>query len=551
MAETKLATNNDSSLNESNSGSGIPFVLPLVNDNSDGWGPNNQPEKYKDLPYQKFSKSDRIGKIADWASHQDKKNFKYQPQFSVGNVGQYSYFHDEDESQFTLVDQSRVNKNPYQKTKTRNSQNKKQQNKLFNLSKLQTGNKLNKQFKQEKTKPSKNIKGRDQRAQTKQREPSVQVKDDWKLIEEIEFSRLTKLSLPISEDPIDLKLCGSLEYYDRSYDRINTKSTSANNRLKRVNRVLHKVATLDDPIIRQLSKTEEASVFTTDSIISTLMCCSRSVYPWDIIVVKFGNKIFLDKRDDNTNFDMLTVSETSGDPPQDEEKSINSPASLALEATYINHNFSQQVLRMNEERHSFPEPNPFLVEGDETEVASIAYKYRKWDLGEGVNIIIRSEVDAVTSGPNDEKIFLSIKALNEWTATGMDWRAKLDGQPGAVLATEIKNNGCKLAKWTVCSLLAGVDQMKFGFVSRQNMRATDKHVILGTQQFKPNEFAYQIALNMDNSWGIVRCIIDFIKKRPDGKYVLMKDPMKPILRIYEIPENTFSDDQEENEDDEN
>jgi hypothetical protein len=39
------------------------FTLPFVNDNADGWGPNNQPEKYKDLPYQKFSKSDRIGKV--------------------------------------------------------------------------------------------------------------------------------------------------------------------------------------------------------------------------------------------------------------------------------------------------------------------------------------------------------------------------------------------------------------------------------------------------------------------------------------------------------
>ena len=45
----------------------------------------------------------------------DKKNYKYQPQFSVGNVGQYSYFHDEDESQFTLVDQSKVVKTAYQK----------------------------------------------------------------------------------------------------------------------------------------------------------------------------------------------------------------------------------------------------------------------------------------------------------------------------------------------------------------------------------------------------------------------------------------------------
>ena len=44
--------------------------------------------------------------------------------------------------------------------------------------------------------------------------------------------------------------------------------------------------------------------------------------------------------------DLLTVSETSTDPPQDEGNSINSPNNLALEATYINHNLAQQVLRM-------------------------------------------------------------------------------------------------------------------------------------------------------------------------------------------------------------
>ena len=45
---------------------------------------------------------------------------------------------------------------------------------------------------------------------------------------------------------------------------------------------------------------------------------------------------------------------------------------------------------------------------------------------------------------------------------GVDWRSKLDTQRGAVLATELKNNSCKLAKWTVNSLLAGSDLIKFG-----------------------------------------------------------------------------------------
>ncbi len=76
------------------------------------------------------------------------------------------------------------------------------------------------------------------------------------------------------------KICGSLEYYDKTNDRLSTKNTK---KLSRVNRVYHKVTTTDDPIIRQLAKTD-GNVFATESIITTLMCCSRSVYPWDIVV---------------------------------------------------------------------------------------------------------------------------------------------------------------------------------------------------------------------------------------------------------------------------
>ena len=77
-------------------------------------------------------------------------------------------------------------------------------------------------------------------------------------------------------------------------------------------------------------------------------------------------------------------------------------------------------------------------------------------------------------------------------------------QRGAVLAAELRNNGFKLAKWTTCAILAGSDQMKFGYVSRQNFKDASRHTILGIQNFKPQEFATQMALNIDNGWGIVR-----------------------------------------------
>ena len=66
-------------------------------------------------------------------------------------------------------------------------------------------------------------------------------------------------------------------------------------------------------------------------------------------------------------------------------------------------------------------------------------------------------------------------------------------QRGAVLAAELRNNGFKLAKWTTCAILAGSDHMKFGYVSRQNFKDASRHIILGMQNFKPQEFATQMA----------------------------------------------------------
>lgn len=72
----------------------------------------------------------------------------------------------------------------------------------------------------------------------------------------------------------------------------------------------------------------------------------------------------------------------------------------------------------------------------------------------------------------------------------------------------------------------------FRYVSRLSVRDTSKHIILGTQQFKPTEFANQINLNMDNAWGILRCIIDTCMKLKQGKYLIMKDPNKVRRSIY-------------------
>ena len=95
-----------------------------------------------------------------------------------------------------------------------------------------------------------------------------------------------------------------------------------------------------------------------------------------------------------------------------------------------------------------------------------------------------------------------------------------------MLATEIRNNGFKMAKWTMGALLAGADFIKFGYVSRTNPKDSTQHIILGVQQFQPLELAKQMTLNVNNAWGVLRAIIDTCLKLPPGKYTILKDPNK-------------------------
>ena len=52
-------------------------------------------------------------------------------------------------------------------------------------------------------------------------------------------------------------VCGSLEYYEKSYDRVTTKNEVP---LAGVNRIFHKVTTTDDPIIRKVCTVEAAQL---------------------------------------------------------------------------------------------------------------------------------------------------------------------------------------------------------------------------------------------------------------------------------------------------
>jgi translation initiation factor 3 subunit D len=273
----------------------------------------------------------------------------------------------------------------------------------------------------------------------------------------------------------DLESYGFLYYYDRSYDKPVVKG--AEKKLTALDRAAYNVTTSSDPVIQELADKDEATIFATDSILSMIMCAPRSVYPWDIVIVRQGNKVFLDKRD-NAALDMVTVNENAIDAPleasEGNKDSINQPGPLAEEATYINHNFPTQVVLESGKKLDMAAENPFYNAAEETEPpASKAYRYRRFDLStneeEPVFLVVRTELDAAQKNAiSGEDQYLTVKALNEFdnkaqgSGGALDWRTKLVSQRGAVVATEMKNNSCKLARWTVQSILAKADVMKLG-----------------------------------------------------------------------------------------
>jgi len=326
-----------------------PFIKPYVQYNEHGWGPCEVPDV--DVPYQPFCKSDRIGKICDWTVTMPEKKFPSKYASSFGNSSQYAYFHEDDDSTFHLVDNSGSKAfRPYQRGRyrpnMRNNARGRGRGGRGNAAMGAAGGPSAGGGTSNSTKYGKT--GRETRrtvgrrfgrnAPSRLRESSVMVRSNWVSIEEIDFPRLLKLALPNIKEGQDIVTCGSLEYYDKLYDRVNLRNEKP---LLKMDRVVHTATTTDDPVIRRLSKTM-GNIFATDEILATIMCCTRSNYSWDVVIEKLGTKVFLDKRD-NTQFDLLTVNETSQEPPLDEEGSINSVHSLAMEATLINHNFGQQV----------------------------------------------------------------------------------------------------------------------------------------------------------------------------------------------------------------
>jgi len=392
------------------------------------------------------------------------------------------------------------------------------------------------------------------------REWSVTTSAEWVVKEEIMLSNLAKVQVdPSDVEKQDVCWAGALGTYNRDLDRLVVKNGKRLERFENV--AFFNVTTSDDPIIQDImEKDHSIQVAATDHIFAVLMAARSSVYSWDIIITKMGNRILFDKRD-GSHVDFLTVNETANEAPSNEDKdSINAPMKLGQEATCINQNFSQMILDPEVEAEHMDLPNPFDDgEDDGSRVALGAYRYRKITLPGNekdenefkkspVTILLRTEVHAKL---HDES-YAHVRCLNEYDPKqNLSWRAHLESQRGAVLAGELKNNAFKLGRWTAEAMLSGCDTMKIGYASRLSRSENWAHSLLNVQTYQTESFAQNINMTEANAYGIIRSIIDILgATRDDGhpmKYLLLKDPIKPVLRLYELPWDAFESDDDKDD----
>jgi translation initiation factor 3 subunit D len=563
----------------------LDFVMPPIHDNPSGWGPlPHFPLKgLENIPIETLAKSDRMARVADFTAN---------AKGGGKGWGGPRVRADSEEEDFTLVDTHAPRPLGFSKGKGKGKPK----------GKGLAGGKFGKGFGKDepmginprtgkpdplfegkglplsvlkgpkgkgKGPPKGKGKGKGRGGKNAFREWSVAVEPEWAVLEELNLPEQTGHKIKDALKRVtreDVAWCGALRQYDKAFDRVSPKLEKPLAKYDDI--CFYNVTAMQDPVIQEaiMDEDKQIDVAVTEQVLAALMTANRSVYSWDIVVTRAEDKVFLDKRD-GSHIDYLTVNETSSDPPQNDDKeAINAPMKLGSEASAINQNFSQQVLNTKVPAKEMENANPFVDEDDDAAaVASCAYRYQKITLpgdeksedellSSPVSLIVRSDVDCLMpeSTPT-QPIYGSIKTLNEYNAKGTTgWRYCIDSQRGAVLATELKNNSFKLARWTAQALIGGVDFLKLGYVTRKIPTDPGRHSILSVQTYKVTEFAQQIGLTADNAWGVVRNVVDTCRKLPPGKYLLLKDPTKSILRVYEVPWETFEEEEEdeEGEDDE-
>ncbi|KAA6376580.1 MAG: putative translation initiation factor eIF-3 subunit D [Streblomastix strix] len=167
------------------------------------------------------------------------------------------------------------------------------------------------------------------------------------------------------------------------------------------------------------------------------------------------------------------------------------------------------------------------------------------------------------------------------------WRTLLGKKAGILLSQEAKNNAFKLSRWIIEAHIGLCDQIKIGFVTKtqplqpqfilpqsqqflykdeKNIQAQRRHALLTTRSFGVGELSAIVNVDLGASWEILRTILDYAiqifsthktssssskdqntkedldeEEHEDIQLLLLKDPQKAAIRLFEVPSWTYNE----------
>lgn len=287
------------------------FKLDLPDFSVETWGPPTvQPPSFADLPFAPFSKRDPINYVADWNATNKNKEVRTKMGDEQAILGNFS---EDDNSEFGVV----VRPKTYDVSRQRKDPTRQRQQMQYAHMKLTT-----QALKQLREAPSTVTRAKKQ-AQKRQRRKkyyenlrptvaSIKKQDAWSEVKDMWFNPLLEIKISIPRNAKTITSSGLIHRVLSNYDEIRCKTPFA---LKssvyneNVYTPFNYKTTSADSVMMELASAGTGNVYTTDEILSVIMCCNRSKYSYDIVISKLGNTIFFDQRLKANS--SLSVDETS------------------------------------------------------------------------------------------------------------------------------------------------------------------------------------------------------------------------------------------------
>lgn len=157
-----------------------------------------------------------------------------------------------------------------------------------------------------------------------------------------------------------------------------------------------------------------------------------------MIIKKFSNFIFIDKREQENILDWQTISETAqADFQSTDEEGINGTRQLMAEATSINKSFIVGTQSKNAPQ-TMDQKDPH-IEVESQVIPRVGYVYKLWKTKgpRSKRICVRCPIHSYNEASKEN---MNLFALHEWNSKRQGWAKDLDQQQAVCLTREISDN---------------------------------------------------------------------------------------------------------------